>query len=158
YADDPRSQTRFLVEGEITGGLEHPGIVPVYGLGRYADGRPYYAMRLIKGETLKDAARRFHEADVPGRNPTERSLALRGLLTRFIRVCKALAYAHSRGIAHRDTKPSNVLLGKYGETLVVDWGLCKATGRKDGEPHGEETTPRPSWGGEPMTQTGAAVG
>src|SRR5262249_6188263 len=121
HADDPSSRGRFLREAEITGGLEHPGIVPVYGLGQYADGRPFYTMRLIQGETLKDAIRRFHGGE-PG-------LTLRGLAVRFVAVCNAVAYAHSRGVLHRDLKPSNVMLGKFGETLVVDWGLAKAVGR-----------------------------
>ena len=69
YADHPPSRARFLLEAEITGGLEHPGIVPVYGLGSYADGRPFYAMRFIKGDSLKDAIERFHQADVPAATP-----------------------------------------------------------------------------------------
>jgi serine/threonine-protein kinase len=125
HAQDRESQVRFLLEAEITGGLEHPGIVPVYGLGQYADGRPFYAMRFIRGDSLKEAIERFHQADRPGRDPGERSLELHGLLGRFVDVCNAIAYAHSRGILHRDLKPGNVMLGKYGETLVVDWGLAK---------------------------------
>jgi tetratricopeptide (TPR) repeat protein/tRNA A-37 threonylcarbamoyl transferase component Bud32 len=120
---------RFLLEAEVTGRLEHPGVVPVYGLGRYPDGRPFYAMRLIKGETLKEAIERFHKADAPSRDPGERSLALRELLRRFIDVCNAVAYAHSKGVLHRDLKPANVMLGPFGETLVIDWGLAKILGR-----------------------------
>ena len=120
---------RFLLEAEVTGRLEHPGVVPVYGLGRYADGRPYYAMRLIKGETLKDAIDRFHDADRLGRDLGERSLAFRALLRRFIDVCNAVAYAHSNGVLHRDLKPANIMLGPFGETLVIDWGLAKVLGR-----------------------------
>jgi tetratricopeptide (TPR) repeat protein/tRNA A-37 threonylcarbamoyl transferase component Bud32 len=133
HADRPESRSRFLLEAEITGGLEHPGIVPVYGLGQYPDGRPFYAMRFIRGDSLKDAVQRFHQAERPGRDPGERALALRELLGRFVDVCNAVAYAHSRGVLHRDLKPSNVMLGKYGETLVVDWGLAKPVG-KPGEP------------------------
>jgi serine/threonine-protein kinase len=124
HADHDESRARFLLEAEITGGLEHPGIVPVYGLGHYEDGRPFYAMRLIKGDSLKEAIARFHQADGPGRDPAERGLALRQLLRRFVDVCNAVAYAHSRGVLHRDLKPANVMLGPYGETLVVDWGLA----------------------------------
>lgn len=129
YADHPSNRTRFILEAEITGGLEHPGIVPVYGLGVHADGRPYYAMRFIRGDNLKVAIDQFHAADKPGRDAGERSLAFRQLLRRFIDVCNAVAYAHSRGVVHRDLKPANVMLGKYGETLVVDWGLAKAGGK-----------------------------
>ena len=127
------SLVRFLLEAEVTGRLEHPGVVPVYGLGRYADGRPYYAMRLIKGETIKDAIQRFHECDRTGREPGERSLAFRELLRRFIDVCNAVAYAHSKGVLHRDLKPAYVMLGPFGETLVIDWGLAKVLGRPTGD-------------------------
>jgi Tfp pilus assembly protein PilF/tRNA A-37 threonylcarbamoyl transferase component Bud32 len=158
-AHDPHSRARFLLEAEITGRLEHPGIVPVYGLGCYADGRPFYAMRFVKGDTLKEAIRRFHEADKPGRDQGERRLAFRELLGRFVDVCQAVAYAHSRGVLHRDLKPGNVMLGKYGETLVVDWGLAKPVGRPEPLPAGEETTLRPSCAGEvAATQAGSALG
>src|SRR5262249_46369015 len=80
YAQYPESRSRFLVEAEVTGRLEHPGIVPVYGLGRYPDGRPFYAMRFIKGESLREAIRRFHAADEAKRDPGKRSLAFRELL------------------------------------------------------------------------------
>ncbi len=90
HADHPDSRSRFLLEAEITGGLEHPGIVPVYGLGHYPDGRPFYAMRFIRGDSLKEAIERFHRADKqPGRDPGERTLALRQLLRRFVDVCNA---------------------------------------------------------------------
>jgi tetratricopeptide (TPR) repeat protein/tRNA A-37 threonylcarbamoyl transferase component Bud32 len=129
YAADADSRGRFLLEAEVTGRLEHPGVVPVYGLGVAPDGKPYYAMRLIKGETFTDAIKRFHDADLPGRDPGERSLALRELLARFVAVCNAVAYAHSKGVLHRDLKPDNVMLGAFGETLVIDWGLAKVLGR-----------------------------
>jgi serine/threonine-protein kinase len=159
HAEDPRSRGRFLLEAEITGKLEHPGIVPVYGLGQYPDGRPFYAMRFVKGDNLKEAIQRFHEADRLDRDPGERSLALRQLLGRFVDVCNAVAYAHSRGILHRDLKPGNILLGKYGETLVADWGLAKVVGRSEPARGDEELTLRPSLGsGTTETQMGSAVG
>jgi tetratricopeptide (TPR) repeat protein len=159
HAGDSDSRARFLLEAEITGGLEHPGIVPVYGLGAYPDGRPYYAMRFIRGDSLKDAIERFHRADVPGRDVGERTLALRELLGRFIDVCNAIAYAHSRGILHRDLKPGNVMLGRYGETLVVDWGLAKAVGRPEGASGTEEGTLRPTAASDSApTQLGSALG
>jgi serine/threonine protein kinase/formylglycine-generating enzyme required for sulfatase activity len=119
--DDCRA--RFLLEGEVTGRLEHPGIVPVYGLGLYPDGRPYYAMRFIRGESLLQALQRFH-GGTP-KDPGERALELRKLLARFVDVCNTIAYAHSKGVLHRDIKPENIMLGRFGETLVVDWGLAK---------------------------------
>ncbi len=136
YADNPASQSRFLREAEITGGLEHPGIVPVYGLGAYDDGRPFYAMRFIKGDSLKDAIAAFHADEALKKDPGARALALQKLLRRFLDVCNAIAYAHSRGILHRDLKPDNVMVGRYGETLVVDWGLAKAVGRSGDDGYG----------------------
>src|SRR5438552_665842 len=106
-ADDVGGRQRFVLEAEVTGRLEHPGIVPVYGLGTHPDGRPYYAMRFIKGESLHDAITRFHQEDGPDRDPGDRALALHGLLRRFIDVCNAVAYAHNKGVIHRDIKPQN---------------------------------------------------
>jgi eukaryotic-like serine/threonine-protein kinase len=133
HADDPASRARFLVEAEITGGLEHPGIVPVYGLGTDETGHPFYIMRLIRGQTFKDAIEAFHADPVLKRDGGRRSLELRKLLRRFVDVCNAVDYAHSRGVLHRDLKPGNVILGRHGETLVVDWGLAKPTGRAEPE-------------------------
>jgi serine/threonine protein kinase len=118
---------RFVLEAEINGGLEHPGIVPVYSLGSYDDGRPFYAMRFVDGESLKEAIESYHTAH-PRPDPT--AVEFRKLLGRFIDVCEAIAFAHSKGVLHRDLKPSNVMLGRYGETLLIDWGLAKATGRR----------------------------
>jgi serine/threonine-protein kinase len=123
--EDPHMRDRFLVEARITGNLEHPGIVGVYAIGRDPSGRPFYVMRLIRGESLKEAIQRFHVSEAPGRAAGHKTLALRKLINRLIDVCNAVAFAHSRGVLHRDIKPANVMIGKYGETLVVDWGLAK---------------------------------
>ena len=159
HADDPVSRQRFLVEAEITGGLEHPGIVPVYGLGTYGDGRPYYAMRFIRGDSLKEAIERFHGDEALTRDPGRRSLERRKLLRRFLDVCNAIEYAHSRGVLHRDLKPGNVIVGKHGETLVVDWGLAKAVGKADLDPSsGERPLTPSSSSGSAETLPGSALG
>jgi eukaryotic-like serine/threonine-protein kinase len=156
HADDPASRQRFVAEAEITGGLEHPGVVPVYGLGTDAGGHPYYAMRFIKGDSLKEAIERFHMDEALKKDPGGRSLELRKLLGRFTDVCNAVDYAHSRGVIHRDLKPANIIVGKHGETLVVDWGLAKLVGRAD--PSGGEQTIAPSSGGSSETLPGSALG
>ena len=97
HADDLTSRQRFLLEAEVTGGLEHPGIVPVYGLGTYGDGRPYYAMRFIRGDSLKEAIEHFHADEPLKHNPGRRSLELRKLLRRFLDVCNAIEYAAQPG-------------------------------------------------------------
>jgi len=156
HADRPDFRARFLREAQITGHLEHPGIVPVHGLGAQPDGRPCYAMRLVRGESLHDAITRFHRADDGRRDPSERELSLRGLLNRFVAVCNAVAYAHSRGVVHRDLKPGNVMLGEYGETLVVDWGLAKSITIPEGAT--VIARPVPTGGGSAPTELGQAVG
>jgi serine/threonine-protein kinase len=155
-ADEPHSRARFVQEAKITGGLDHPGVVPVYGLGCFPDGRPFYAMRLIHGVSLQEAIKQFHAADVPGRDAGERAMALRGLLRRFLDVCNAVGYAHSRGVLHRDLKPANVMLGPFGETLVVDWGLARPAGEpvaEGGSPQG----PAPASDSTP-TEVGSPMG
>jgi hypothetical protein len=171
-AEDPASVQRFLMEAEVTGKLEHPGVVPVLGVGQTRDGRPCYAMRYIRGETLKDAIDRFHgsssQLSTLGAQPETRSekqkadfasLEFRKLLQRFIDVCNTIAYAHSRGILHRDLKPQNIMLGGYGETLVVDWGLAKPFDRDEiARASGEETL-EPKYGKSgDQTQLGEACG
>lgn len=136
HARDSRSQRHFLVEAEVTARLDHPGVVPVHSLFRDDADLPCYTMRFIEGQTLDDAIN-THYAGPP------EPVAFRRLLQSFIQVCETVAYAHSRGILHRDLKPQNIMLGKFGETIVVDWGLAKVVGRPAEEsPNSPEGTLR----------------
>lgn len=123
---------RFLREVAVTASLEHPGIVPVHGLGQDAGGRLCYAMRFVTGKTLKAAIAEYHAArqarSLPLRVPLRRDAEFRSLLQRFRSACVTVAYAHSRGFLHRDLKPEHILLGDFDVTLVVDWGLTKRYG------------------------------
>lgn len=119
------ARARFLLEAEMTGRLEHPGVVPIYGLGKDDHGHPYYAMRFIRGKTLDQACDEFYVAHGPNNDAGKRARAFQSLLHAFVTVCKTVAYVHSHSVLHRDIKPNNILLGDYGEVLVVDWGLAK---------------------------------
>ncbi len=116
HHDNPGLVRRFVMEARIAGQLQHPGTVPVHELGALADGRPYIAMKLVKGRTL--AALLKERAD-----PSENLPRFLGI---FEQVCQTVAYAHARGIIHRDLKPSNVMIGSFGEVQLMDWGLAKA--------------------------------
>lgn len=227
------SRIRFLLEAEVTGRLEHPCIVPVYGLGEHSDGRPYYAMRFIRGKSMKAAIDEFHgktlksesihgqkevsietktgevttdhetigqtrhesstdeTRDVPSslmlggelsysmsasyadqedsaeskRSPESVQLSsqsfhdfeLRKLLNRFVDVCQAVAYAHSRGVLHRDLKPANIMLGEFGETFVVDWGLAKVRSG-GGDSENESVLPMIDSDSSGETEIGSVVG
>lgn len=159
YSSDPAKQARVLLEGEVTGSLEHPGIVPVYAMGQRKAGEPFYVMRFIRGESLRKAIREFHRTAKSRGAFSRSSPEFRYLLHRFIAVCNAVAYAHDRGVLHRDLKPENVMLGKFGETLTVDWGMARVIGTPDKEDHSEisligKCSPRLST----VTQEGSALG
>jgi serine/threonine protein kinase len=128
-ADDPAAVARFLGEAQVTGQLEHPGIVPVYELARPQGGeQAFYTMRFVGGRTLADAVQAYHRKRQAGEASR---LDLRELLGAFVSVCNAVAYAHSRGVLHRDLKPQNVALGDFGEVMVLDWGLAKVLGEAE---------------------------
>lgn len=121
----PGIWNRFLNEAKVTGQLEHPGIVPVYEVDSDESDRPFYTMRFVKGQTLHDAIAVFTERRAAGKfDPME----LRELVTAVIGVANAIAYAHSRGVLHRDLKGQNVVLGDFGEVIVLDWGLACVIG------------------------------
>lgn len=162
-------QTQFQLEAEVTAKLDHPGVVPVYGIGRTPDGRPCYAMRFIHGVTLDETIAQFHAPHSSSSNghathaaspfSVARTSELHNLLSRFITSCKTIAYAHNRGIVHRDLKPDNIMLGKYGETLVVDWGLAIPVDRDDSaKASGEETLLPSSGTGSSNSSSGGPVG
>lgn len=117
--EHPERRKRFLREAAITARLEHPGIAPVYGVGEDETGQPCYAMRFVPGKTLADAIREQHASG----SMTEPGLRL--LLARFVALCATVAYAHSRGVVHRDIKPDNIAVGSFGETILLDWGLAQ---------------------------------
>ena len=111
---------RFLQEARICGGLQHPGVVPVHELGTLDDSRPYFTMKLVRGRTLAELL-----ADRAGPAHDRHRL-----LEVFLRVAQTVAFAHDRGVIHRDLTPSNVMAGEYGEVLVMDWGLAKVLPRR----------------------------
>jgi len=130
---------RFVEEAQVGGQLQHPGIVPIYSLGLEAGGRPYFAMKLIKGETLTALL-------AEGRKAAE-------LIGVFERVAQTVAYAHSRGVIHRDLKPSNVMVGAFGEVHVVDWGFAKVLGRAERAPQPDVTVVATVRSGEDGSQS-----
>ncbi len=111
---------RFLQEARVTGQLEHPSIIPVYELGYRADGSLYYTMKLIRGQSMHDFLK--DAKDIRDRMT---------LLTHFLNLCQAISYAHSRGVIHRDLKPMNIMIGEFGETVLIDWGIAKVKGQDD---------------------------
>ncbi len=137
-----RQEQRFVREALLTARLQHPAIVPIYEAGRWPDGEPFYAMKLVSGRSL---------ADLIGER---KDFALRlSLLPHVLAVAQAIAYAHSQRIIHRDLKPANVLVGEFGETIVIDWGLAKDLA--DDESVAEAPAARV---GEGLTIQGAIVG
>jgi tetratricopeptide (TPR) repeat protein/tRNA A-37 threonylcarbamoyl transferase component Bud32 len=148
-------QERFLVEAQITGQLEHPGIVPVHDLGVDKDGRPFYVMSFIHGRTLKEVLDEYHAGGATSGDSREVQFAR--LLEVFVKVCQAVAYAHHRGVVHRDLKPDNVMLGPFGEALVLDWGLAKV--RNQPEPGAGLPPVHPTYSsGSTATEAGTVMG
>lgn len=130
------ARSRFVEEAQVTGQLEHSGIVPIYEMGIAADGAPFYAMKLVRGETFEDAIdtwRAMHDSD------PQKRVEFNALLRHFIDICNTMAFAHNNGVLHRDLKPQNVMLGEFGETLVLDWGLAKVLAAESEDEGGDGT-------------------
>ncbi|MHC5039494.1 MAG: serine/threonine-protein kinase, partial [Planctomycetota bacterium] len=119
--DDDERVARFVEEAQVTGQLEHPNIVPVHELGLDAKGKVYFTMKLVKGDSLESILDRIADKDPEACERFTRS----HLLHIFLKVCEAIAFAHNRGVVHRDLKPENVMVGGFGEVMVMDWGLAK---------------------------------
>ncbi len=116
-----RDLRRFIEEAQITGQLEHPGIVPVHEMGCDAQGRVFFTMKMVRGEPLSEVLRRLRlgEIDTVSAWPLDKMLGV------FLKICEALDFAHAHNVVHRDLKPANVMLGDFGEVLVMDWGLAR---------------------------------
>ena len=144
--------SRFLYEAKITAQLEHPSIVPVYELGE--GDAPYYTMRFVRGHTLSEAVRAYHKKRAAGAADL---VGMVDLLSAFASVCHAVAYAHSRGIIHRDLKGQNVVLGEFGEVIVLDWGLAKRVGPDQFQATAEGTAPEDAAAAPMPPEAGTAV-
>lgn len=169
HRDRRDCREQFQLEAEVTARLDHPGVVPVYGFGKTPDGRLCYAMRFIQGETLEEYIAKMHSPTIEqdGQRVKQesifaksRSVEFRSLLVQLCTVCNTIAYAHNRGILHRDIKPENIMLGKYDDTLVVDWGLAMPINRDEtARASGEHTLmPSSGSGGSSGGTTGGPVG
>ncbi|AKJ04541.1 WD40 repeat protein [Archangium gephyra] len=146
-APAPGTEPRFVAEALVTARLQHPSIVPVYEAGRWPGGEPFYAMKLVSGRSLANV--------ISERKTLEERLAL---LPHVLAVAEAMAYAHSERIIHRDLKPANVLVGDFGETVVIDWGLAKELSREHGAEPGEDSPPAPSAVDSGLTRVGTVMG
>ena len=139
------AELRFFREALITSRLEHPGIVPVHEAGRWADGTPFYTMKLVGGRSL--------QALLAGATSLDDRLAY---VPNLIAVADAIAYAHDRGVVHRDLKPANVMIGDFGETIVIDWGLAKVVDETEDQP--DEDGPYRSSARDELTAAGSVLG
>jgi serine/threonine-protein kinase len=154
YSENLDLRTRFLIEARITGRLQHPGIVPIHDVGSLKDGRPYFVMKLIEGQTLAELLRYRGRGDLP------KFLAI------FEQICQTVAYAHSQRIIHRDLKPGNIMVGQFGEVQVMDWGLAKdlAGGESPADPADPKTIEEvelpgeQKWERSSLTALGEVVG
>ncbi len=128
WTEDAVSLARFIQEAQVTAQLQHPSIVPIHEIGTLTDGRPYYTMAEVRGRTLESVIEAVHEASTETWTIEPGGYGFRRMIDVFHRVCEAVGYAHSRGVVHRDLKPLNIMVGEFGETLVLDWGLARLRG------------------------------
>ena len=161
FSGHPQMLNRFYKEAQITSQLEHPGIIPVYSMEQMSDKSLAYAMKWLKGSTLKEDISQFKQRikdSVPDLNWNKE---YRSLLNKFLIVCDTIHYAHSKGVVHRDLKPSNIMLGKYHEVYVLDWGIATLKGSKQNSDENLEEVLLSSWWdieNEERTQLGKIVG
>ena len=156
---DAAMQERFLFEAQVMGQLEHPSIVPLHDLGMDANGEIFSVMKLVKGSSLKEKLSKFHAGKTTTDLGWPRQVEFARLLEAFVSICRAVAYAHSRGVLHRDIKPDNIMLGSYGEALLLDWGLAKLVDRPDfSSSTAGRSADRVSSGCSTHTQAGTILG
>ena len=124
------SRRRFVSEARVTARLEHPGIVPVYDMSNLDEEHAYYTMKLVRGDTMAEKIKSTHEL---ARNDGQRAVEEKNLLRSFLDVCNTIDYCHARGVVHRDIKPQNVVVGNFGETIVLDWGLASVSNTETDE-------------------------
>ena len=147
-ADSEEHRLRFLEEAQVTGQLEHPNIVPIHELGKDQDGNLYFTMKLVKGKSLGQILAELKTLDVrpstrdrsgkaqaeaPDSSLVTGDWSLAELLNTFLKVCDGIAFAHSKGVIHRDLKPDNIMVGEFGEVQIMDWGLAKVAGTRSAE-------------------------
>jgi serine/threonine-protein kinase len=152
-AATPEGLRRFMAEARLTARLHHPGIVAVHNTGALADGRVYYTMEEVRGQTLEEVIKKLH---YPTNDPTD-GLTLRRVVGWFHAACEAVAYAHSNGVIHRDLKPENIMIGAFGEVRVMDWGIARVTEEFPAADSDEPTLIDPEWSAK-RTMEGNPIG
>ena len=152
---DPEVRARFLAEARIAARLDHPGVVPVYALHDEEEGEPFYTMKLVQGQTLAEAIDDARDSDRD--RPIDELERIR-LLQVFHAVARTMAFVHSRGVIHRDLKPANIVVGAYGETIILDWGLAKHLGEEEAVPPGDAARGNASAANAELTQPGSMLG
>jgi len=155
----PHAQTsvphikRFLEEAQVTGQLEHPNIVPVHDIGIDEESQIYFTMQMVRGEDLESIINKISKGDEQYRQ----KYSLGTLIQNFMKICEGVGYAHSKGVLHRDIKPENVMVGSFGEVMVMDWGLAKVLGRDDIQTK-DGSEPSPDTASSYVTMEGQVMG